>query len=249
MHKFKFSYFLILLLAVTSIGTMLSQTKSSASNKRKITVEKPDLDEIREETLNPKSRFYFPKLMEKYLKNDTVMTNEEYRYFYLGYMFQEDYDPYRESHYSDITDDLIRNNAPFDSVRVYAEKSLQDNPFDLPRMSFLVNALKEKKKWMSAKIWEYRLEHILAAIKSTGTGEDIENAWYVIYPSHEYDLVGVLGYEAVDVEFVEPAYDHLIVQPDEKTKRQLRDKVAKGFYFNVEIPSEQYILKHPENSD
>lgn len=247
MPKF-FSYFIAAFLFMVTIGTVCSQSTPTANaNKRKITVEKPDLDDIKEKTLDPKSPFYFPKLMSKFLRNDTVMTNEEFRFLYLGYMFQEDYDPYRESHYSEKTDFLIQNKGSYDSIRVYAEKSLRDNPFDLRQMSFLIHALKEQKKWMSAKIWEYRLEHLLGAIKSTGTGEDIDNAWFVIYPSHEYDLVRLLGYEATDVDFIEPAYDHLLVRPDSETQKRLRDKVASGFYFNVEIPTEQYVLKHPES--
>ena len=249
MHK-KLSYLLVVVLTLGMAGSLWSQSQKAApNNKRKITIEKPDLEEIREKTLDPKSQYYFPKLMTKYLRNDTVMTNEEFRYFYLGYMFQEDYDPYRTSPYSEKSDEIIRmsNYTQVDSIRKYAELALRDNPFDLRQMSFLVHALKEKKKWMSAKIWEYRLEHLLGAIKSTGTGEDEENAWYVIYPSHEYDLVRLLGYEATDVDFVEPAYDHLIVRPDEETQKRLRDKAAKGFFFNVEIPTEQYVLKHPES--
>ena len=106
--------------------------------------------------------------------------------------------------------------------------------------------LKEKRKDMSAKIWEYRLEHLLGAIKSTGTGEDEENAWYVIYPMHEYDMVQLLGYEATDAAFIEPGYDYLTVEPDPETAKRLRDKVAKGFYFNVKVLQDQYMLKHPE---
>lgn len=223
---------------------------AAAANKRKITVEKPDLEKIKAETLDPASPFYFPKLMKKYTRNDTTMTNEEYRNFYLGYMFQEDYDPYRTSPYSGITDELrmkaTHSKEEIDTIRKYAEMSLRDNPFDLRQMSFLVHVLKEKRKDMSAKIWEYRLEHILGAIKSTGTGEDIENAWYVIYPMHEYDMVQLLGYEATDAEFIEPGYDYLTVSPDHETSKRLRDKVAKGFYFNVEVLQNQYELKHPE---
>lgn len=222
----------------------------NSSNKRKITVEKPDLEQIKNETLDSKSRFYFPKLLAKYNRNDTVMTNEEYRYFYLGYMFQEDYDPYRTSPYSGITDNLrlksSHSKEEIDTIRKYAEMSLRDNPFDLRQMSFLVHVLKEKRKDMSAKIWEYRLEHLLGAIKSTGTGEDLENAWYVIYPVHEYDMVRLLGYEATDADFIEPGYDYLSVVPDPETEKRLRDKVAKGFYFNVEVPQQQYEMKHPE---
>lgn len=217
-------------------------------NKRKITVEKPDLKDIKEKTLNPKSPYYFPNLMKQYHRNDTNMTNDQYRYFYLGYMFQEDYDPYRKSPFVEITDELRDNftgsKAELDSLIKYTELSLNDNPFDLRQMSLLVNVLKQRKKDMSARIWEYRLEHLLGAIKSTGTGEDTDNAWYVIYPVHEYDLIGLLGYHAVDADFIEPGFDYLTVQPDPDSK--IRGKAAKGFYFNVDIPTEQYVNKHPE---
>lgn len=222
----------------------------ASQNKRKITVEKPDLEKIKEETFNPSSPYYFPKLMAKYNRNDTTMTNDEYRYFYLGYMFQEDYDPYRTSPYSGITDELrlkaTHSKEEIDTIRKYAELSLRDNPFDLRQMSFLVHVLKEKRKDMSAKIWEYRLEHLLGAIKGTGTGEDMENAWYVIYPVHEYDMIHLLGYEAIDADFIEPGYDYLTVRADEETEKRLKDKVAEGFFFNVEVPQQQYELKHPE---
>ncbi|MDE6768597.1 MAG: DUF4919 domain-containing protein [Muribaculaceae bacterium] len=242
--------------AIMAVPMMVSNAQSAipsaeAASKRKIVVEKPDLEKIKKATLDPASPFYFPKLMAKYTRNDTTMTNEEYRNFYLGYMFQEDYDPYRTSPYSGVTDDMRlkakHTKEEIDTIRKYAELSLRDNPFDLRQMSFLVHVLKEKRKDMSAKIWEYRLEHLLGAIKSTGTGEDIENAWYVIYPMHEYDMVQLMGYEAVDAQFIDPGYDHLIVTPDEETRKRLRDKVVSGFYFNVEVPQAQYELKHPED--
>lgn len=230
-------------------GSFIIAQDNAPQNKRKITVEKPDMQEIKQKTLDPKSPFYFPKLMAKYNRNDTVMTNEEYRYFYLGYMFQEDYDPYRTSPYSGVTDELRlkskHTKEEMDTIHKYALLSLRDNPFDLRQMSFLVYVLKEMRKNMSAAIWEYRLEHLIGAIKSTGTGEDLENAWFVIYPTHEYDLIRLLGYEATDVEFIEPAFDYLTVKPDEETQRRLRDKVAQGFYFNLEIPISQYSMKHP----
>lgn len=222
-------------------------------SKRKITVEKPDMEQIRRATLDPGSQYYFPRLMAKYNLNDTTMSNDEYRHLYLGYMFQEDYDPYRSSPYAKVTDELRlkarHSKEEIDTIRKYAELALKDNPFDLRQMSFLVHVLKERRKDMSAKIWEYRLEHLLGAIKSTGTGEDTDNAWYVIYPMHEYDMVDLLGYSATDADFIEPGYDYLTVTPDEETARRLRDKVAKGFYFNVQGIQQQYELKHPEEAE
>ncbi len=229
--------------------TPATNAKPKTENKRKIVVEKPNLDEIKKITLDPTSKFYFPKLRKKYEVNDTTMTPEEFRNFYLGYMFQEDFDPYRVSPYSTVTDSFrnkpTHTKEEIDTIIKYAQLALEDNPFDLRQMSFLIHVLKEKRKDMRAKIWEYRLEHLLGAIKSTGTGKSVEDAWYVMYPSHEYDMVQLLGYEAVDAQFIDPGYDYLAVQPDETDTRK-RDKSAKGFYFNVVMLQEQYKLKHPE---
>ncbi len=254
-HSVKIS-FRSLCLAIVGVLSLCGVAGEAAvppqvpASKRKITVARPDLEEIRSTTLDPSSKYYFPKLMAKYNQNDTTMTNDEYRHLYLGYMFQEDYDPYRTSPYAGRTDELrlksTHTKEEIDTIRKYAELSLRDNPFDLRQMSFLVHVLKERRKDMSAKIWEYRLEHLLGAIKSTGTGEDVENAWYVIYPMHEYDMVQLLGYAATDADFIEPGYDYLTVTPDEATAKRLRDKVAKGFYFNVQTIQQQYELKHPD---
>lgn len=232
------------------VPTSQPAPQKAASSKRKITVSKPDLEKIKQETLDPASSMYFPKLMAKYNRNDTTMTPDEYRNLYLGYMYQEDYDPYRESEYSGRTDEMrlktTHSKEEIDTIRKYAELALKDNPFDLRQMSFLVHVLKERRKDMSAKIWEYRLEHLLAAIKSTGTGEDAENAWYVIYPMHEYDLLQVLGFDATDAQYIEPGYDYLTVSPHPDTAKRLKDKIPEGYYFNVTPIQEQYMLKHPE---
>ena len=228
-------------------------SKPKKSSKRQVTVVRPDLEAIRVATLDPANPMYFPKLMKKFNRNDTTMTADEFRHLYLGYMFQEDYDPYRESPYASVTDSYRNKTShtkeEIDTIRKYAELTLLDNPFDLRQMSFLVHVLKERRKDMSAKIWEYRLEHLLGAIKSTGTGESEENAWFVIYPAHEYDMVQLMGYQAVDADFIESGYDYITVEPEEETLRRLRDKVQKGFYFDVRQIHEQYELKHPEDSD
>lgn len=244
---------LVVLPAIAQVNRPSSVTKRSQQEKksRKIVVERPDLEEIRISTLDPDGKYYFPKLKAKYEVNDTTMTSDEFRHFYLGYMFQEDYDPYRVSEYAERTDSLrlkpTHTREEIDTIIKYSQIVLEDNPFNLRQMSFLVHVLKERRKDMRAKIWEYRLEHLLAAIKSTGTGENIENAWYVIYPAHEYDLIQLLGYEATDADFIDPGIDYLSVRPDESDTRK-RDKSAKGFYFNVQIPQQQYELKHPEES-
>lgn len=238
----------ILLLALLT-GAMRGQSSSQkprSQQRRTITVQRPDLEQVKRESLDPKSKFYFPKLWKKYERNDTVMTPEEFRYLYLGYMFQEDYDPYRSSPYESITDPINAKKShtaqEIDTLIKYAELSLYNNPFDLRNMSFLVRALKEKQKTYRAKFYEFKLENLLAAIKSTGTGADAENAWYVIYPAHEYDLIQIMGLYATDVDFdSNPGYDILQVNNSQT------NQPAGRYYFNVGIPTEQFELKHPED--
>lgn len=240
-------------------------TLSTRAARKTLDVEKPDMAAIQKAVLDPASEFYFPRLQKRFEANDTVMTPREYRYFYLGYMFQEDYDPYRESKYAPKVEELWNQRTPdqwkkgaetqdrmvkadMDSIIFYSEKALRDNPFDLRCMSRLIHVLHLRGKARKAYFYEYRLENLLGAIKSTGTGESADNAWYVVCPMHEYDLLQVLGYEAYDVKYPSDGIDYLLVRPGEKLRNR-RTKPAEGFYFNVLIPIEQYALKHPDASD
>ncbi|MDE5843529.1 MAG: DUF4919 domain-containing protein [Muribaculaceae bacterium] len=279
--------YLALILAAILLGAFPADAARVRPTK-KITVEKPDFDKIARQTLDPRNEFYFPKLMKLYNRNDTSMTQEQYRNLYLGYLFQEDYDPYRTSPYNAVSDSILQivneqkarlttvtdslnklvkankisgheaekkkeriSNTYKRTLRELAtavELSLKDNPFDLRQMSVLVHASQEMGNAMKAKIWEYRLENILGAIKSTGSGDSMENAFYVIYPMHEYNIIQLLGYEPVSVDFPSDGFDYISVQPDADAKRKPARPVS-GFYFNVGPLTEQYDLKHPEAGD
>ena len=130
-----------------------------------------------------------------------------------------------------------------DTIIKYAELSLEDNPFDLKQMSFLIYALKEKRKDMRAKIWQYRLENILGAIKSTGTGEDIDNAWYVNSPAHEYALINAMNFTATGYKEAAPGIDYISVERTESKPGRRKDKTPEGFFFNVKNLQEEYDRK------
>ncbi len=129
--------------------------------------------------------------------------------------------------------------AECDTIIKYAELSLKDNPFDLRQINFLIYALREKGKNNIANIWQYRLNHILEAIISTGTGIDEENAWFVINPQHEYNIINFQGSLAVSQDFVKPYYDYITVN-------RKNDKDPKGYFFNIKHILEEYNRKFPE---
>ena len=206
--------------------------------------EKPDIEQIRREIVDRSSPYYYPRLMAEFERNDTTMKLDKYRRLYLGYMFQEDYNPYRSNPFSKIVmENYNRNNLTrqeCDSVIKYAKIALADNPFDLNQMSALISALRLSGQRNLASIWQYKLNYILLAIASTGTGLDEENAWYVIEPQHEYALLNIMGYTITNHLFYEPYYEYLtVVHPDGQS--------SGGFYFNIENILREYYRKYPND--
>ncbi|MDE6377898.1 MAG: DUF4919 domain-containing protein, partial [Duncaniella sp.] len=149
----------LVLYIIIIIGTMLP---ASAQVLPQLKREKPDLEEIRRACLDRTSPYYYPRLMAEFERNDTLMKIDKFRHLYLGYMFQEDYNPYRSAERK-ITYDATLNRAraltrqECDSVIAYSEKALADNPFNLGEMVMLINALRGKGKNNQANIWQYKL--------------------------------------------------------------------------------------------
>ena len=172
-------------------------------------------------------------------RRDTTLTADDYRYLYLGYSFQEDYNPYRVSFYNTAIDTLYNrcSHTPEECKELvrYAHRILADNPFDLRRMAVLVYANNLLDNESEVLFWQARIHHLVDAIISTGDGCTPETAWYIIEPVHAYDLLNTLGVIAESYDFCPPCYDYI----------QVYDLIgnARGFYFNVSRILEEYQRK------
>ncbi len=234
---------LIGILMMFTLATGISVTGATAKGDKKAAPERPDLERIRNEVLDPKSPYYYPKLMARYEQNETVMNLQDYRHLYYGYLFQEDFNPYRHSEASTKNESLYYKNghtrAELDSVIAYAKEALADNPFDLTQMNFLIYALRARGKTNLANIWQYRLNHLLQAIISSGTGADKENAWYVINPRHEYNIINLQNAVAKNQQYEEPYFDRIEVA-------KKNGKETATYYFNIRNLLEEYYRKFPD---
>ena len=209
----------------------------------KFAIKKVDFDHVHEVISNPKNAYYYPKLMKAYTSyNDTTMSIEAWRNFYYGYTFQEDYDPFRESVYSNKVEELYykqpHSRAECDTIEHYAELSLNDNMFDMNQMNFYIYVLKEKKKHARAAMWQYRLDRLIAAIMSSGRGTK-EEPWVVITPEHEYNIINFLGFVATGHETLDGGIDYIKVQP-------VAGRSAEGFYFDISRMMQIAELKFPD---
>ena len=231
-----------LIATVTSMGAQNRQEAPERSQPSKFAIKKVDFDHVRDVTFNPNNAYYYPKLLKAYNSNDTTLSIEGWRNFYYGYTFQEDYDPFRESVYSNVVEQLYykqpHSRAECDSIEKYAELSLNDNMFDLNQMNFYIYVLKEKKKHARAAICQYRLDRLIAAIMSSGRGTK-EEPWVVIAPEHEYNIINFLGFVATEHETMEGGIDYIKVQP-------VAGKSAEGFYFDISRMLQIAALKFPD---
>ena len=231
---------LFIIFAVFAVATTLSGAPTKKSQKEELTVERPNMEAIKDSIRTPSSKYYYKKLWRKFFENDTTkMNQQEYRHLYLGYTFQEDYNPYRVSEYANKITNLYHKKeltpAECDTIIKYAELSLADNPFDLEQIQFFIYALKKKKKNNRAAIMQYRLNHLAKAIISTGKGTK-ESPWVVINPVHEYNILNFMGYIAKDYKELDNNIDYIIVEKKSGSGPE-------GFYFDVSRVIDVYDTK------
>lgn len=232
-------------ITILSISLFVAMLASAANSAVRSTLGRPDLEAIRLASTDPESDRFYPKLTKRFMANDTTMSDEDFQYFYYGTLFQEDYDPYRPTFRPKQLEVLRpiylkdkQSRSECQMILDYALAALEDNPVNIQQLVHRVYAYEKNGKHDLAKIWQYKLNHILLVIASSGTGLDPETARVVVYPEHEYDFLNIAGLTATGQRFEEPYFDYIIVN-------QRNPNDAEGYYFDISEMLRQYFLKHP----
>ena len=226
---------------------LLMLTAMAVNAQYKFKVTEVDFEKIKQETLDPNSRYYYPKLVKSFKSNDTIMNFEAYRNLYYGFVFQEDYSPFRHNDFEgkEEVEALYYKNTPLsreecNKIAQFAEMALDDNLFDIDQLNNYIYALKEKKKYARAAVRQYRLDKLIAAIMSSGRGTE-EEPWVVIVPEHEYTIINFLGYVAKDHQELEGGIDCINAVNDKDPKK------TRDFYFDVSQMLQETARKFPDD--
>lgn len=230
---------------ILALAAILAIFGAQAKTNARSELGPPNLAKIAKESTDPASPRYYPTLLKSFMANDTVMKAEDFQYFYYGTMFQEDYDPYREAPNPELLQELIpiyakskRTRADRGKMLDYAMQVLADNPVDLRQLTNRIYVYEQNGKFDLAKIWQYKLNHLLLVIAASGTGSDPDNAFTVVYPQHEYDFLNLSGMTATSQRFEPPYFDYIEVQKKES-------EPLVGYYFNISEMLRRYFDKHP----
>ena len=231
---------------ITLLLIVISSIMIGASAQYRFEVRELDFDKIKSETLDPYSRYYYPKLVRSFNSNDTIMNFEAYRDLYYGFIYQEDYNPFRTNDFEGKEEveslyyqqELTRDEC--DKIEKYAIQALDDNPFDIDQITYYIYSLKQKKKYARAAVRQYRLDKLIAAIMSSGRGTEDE-PWVVLYPEHEYSLINFLGYVAKDHQELPGGIDCI------KAASETDASKTKDFYFDVSRMLQEAARKFPDD--
>ena len=233
---------------LTLVVAMIAGMAFHASAQYKYEVREVDFNKIKEVTLDSLSPYYYPKLVSYFNSNDTIMNFEAYRDLYFGFVFQEDYNPFRNTEFEDkekveqlyYNSDRELTREECDEIEKYAIRALDDNMFDIDQIGYYIYALQHKKKYARAAVRQYRHDKLIAAIMSSGHGPE-EEPWVVIFPEHEYTLINLLGYVAVDHDELNGGIDRI------RAKSETNSRETKDFYFDVSQMLREASVKFPED--
>lgn len=162
---------------------------------------KPDYSQIEKNINDSKSEFYYPALMERLEKHDTLITAEQYHHLYYGYVFNKNYSPYGSFSKRKELNELLgkQDLAKEDYAKVISmtEEALVQNPFDLEMMNLLSIFKDYNGQSDEAHKIAVNMLGLLEAIIESGDGKTCPTAYHVISPHDEYAIMGVAGIRAL----------------------------------------------------
>jgi hypothetical protein len=137
--------------------------------------------------------------MERYRMGDSTMTIDEKRHLYFGYVFQPSYNPADTSQYNTRMATVLNkqyfSDQDYEEVLQYAEALLKEDPFNMRALNAKLLVFAQKNNVEAYRRTAKQRNIVQQAIISTGDGMSKSTPYYVIKVSHEYDLLGFLGFK------------------------------------------------------
>lgn len=167
----------------------------------------PNYTEIEKNIQNTSSNFYYPHLMERYHLGDSTFTADEKRHLYFGYVFQPGYNPADTSQYNNKMSVLLTKQSfsdnDYGTILEYADALLAEDPFNLRALNAKLLVYAQQNNTDAYKKYAQKRNIVQMAIISTGDGMEKTTPYYVIKVSHEYDLLGFLGFKFGGIDKIE----------------------------------------------
>lgn len=121
--------------------------------------------------------------------NDTTMTSTDFQYFYYGTMFHKITTPTATPNPT-LLNELMpiyakenRSRSDRNKMLDYAMQVIDDNPIDLRQLTNRIYVYEKNGKYDLAKIWQYKLNHLLLVIAAWHRGRPRQCLYRCLSPT------------------------------------------------------------------
>lgn len=220
MPLFMVKYFFIALVVLCSFTVTAQKTRFTP----------PDYKKISKAIEKTGSSTFYPRLMERYLAQDTTLSPKDYHLLYYGFSLQPEYAPLAQQPFADSLMTILHKDQitpdQYNTVIKYCNEILKKSPFDMRYLDPLIYVYRMKGNNDLAARLEFKLGRIIETIFSTGDGLTQETAFHLISASHEFDMLRALGFGVNGKQSLKSG------QCDFQ-KVETNDYGIDGIYFNV----------------
>ncbi|MEZ4854192.1 DUF4919 domain-containing protein [Flavobacterium sp.] len=155
---------------------------------------KPDFVKIQAEVTKKSSKYYLPKLLERFNNPNVKLSEDELHYLYFGYRMVE---PYKALSLEEKANKLKRLSLlPCEKVVEYCDELLKTDPFDLDYLKTKHSCQYELTNNQKQSEDNFKFYYsIFMTMRKTGCGTRASSPIYVLDENHIATIINTLGYK------------------------------------------------------
>lgn len=189
-----------------------------------------DVNQIFKMVQDTQGVYYYPKLLQRFEKNDSTLLGIDLQMLYYGFATQANYNPYVHFATEDSLSYFNEQQKPQQTLKI-ANRLLEQNPvsiFGNVEKAFALHALKQEE---TALRFLARYNALISAAETSGVGDSYENPIVLISPKDAQAFI--LRYKLTKLENTLNGqngkyYDVYLVRNEEGKQYPI--------YFDITIP-------------
>lgn len=199
----------------------------------KTPVEQDIIDRI----TDPRSPYYYMKLMMRYTNGALDLTDDDYHYLYYGFAYQDAYKPLDTNVDKEEMLSLMKGMDPdnvererLDQLLIRANAARMRDPFSPQILNVLTFVHQTLGNDGEAQRWATHLNGVIRTILSSGDGLTIKSPRHILMFDHALDAMAAEGLAAGDARVVSRTVEFVPLL----SAQVIEGKKRKGLYFNFE---------------
>jgi len=149
---------------------------------------KRDFEKILQESKKKNSELSSSKLLERYIKADTTLTDKQVLALLINFTDNAHYKPYKDLEFSRNLYKL-NEEEKFNQAITEGEKFLSNHPFDLKTLDEVAYAYYKKDNLPLSDSYQTKADLIFKAMIYSGDGTSIDTPMFALNPSDGQDFI------------------------------------------------------------